>query len=229
MPVYLLSEELIFPPVHLATEEGLLAVGGDLSVERLLLAYRSGIFPWYSEGDPILWWAPDPRLILFLDELKVSKSLNKKIRQGVYQLTLDTSFEQVINACADTRIQNGSGTWITDEMKNAYCRLHERGYAHSVEAWRDGQLVGGLYGVSLGPVFFGESMFSSMSDASKVCLVRLVEIMKAHRFAFIDCQVATDHLQRMGARIIPRRRFMAQLNRAMQHSPGSCNWTVTDP
>lgn len=217
MPVYLLSDKLIFPPVRLATPEGLLAAGGDLSVERLLLAYESGIFPWYSEQDPILWWSPDPRLVLYPDEFKISKSLKKTIRQGIYHVTMDTAFEQVISACAKTRLDDGTGTWITDEMRSAYCRMHGRGFAHSVEAWHDGMLVGGLYGVSLGLVFFGESMFSVMSDASKVCLVYLVQYLKERRFSFIDCQVATDHLRRMGARNVSREAFIDQLNQALQH------------
>lgn len=208
----------------MATEDGLLAVGGDLSVDRLLLAYRSGIFPWYAEGDPILWWSPDPRLVLFLDELNISRSLKKTLRQGVFQITMDAAFEQVISACANTRLENGTGTWITEEMKNAYCRLHELGYAHSVEAWRDGQLAGGLYGVSLGSAFFGESMFSQATNASKVCLAHLVQYLQTHGFAFIDCQVATDHLQRMGARNIPRKAFIEKLNVALRHYSGIFAW-----
>ena len=217
MPVYLLSDKLFFPPVHLASQEGLLAIGGDLSVERLLLAYKSGIFPWYSEEDPILWWSPDPRLVLYPEELNISKSLKKVIRQEIYRITMDTAFEQVISACANTRRDIDAGTWITDEMKGAYCRMHERGYAHSVEAWHEGKLVGGLYGISLGLAFFGESMFSIMSNASKVCLVCLVQFMKERHFTFIDCQVATDHLLRMGARSIPRATFISQLNQSLQH------------
>lgn len=225
MPVYRLSDKLVFPPVHLATREGLLAVGGDLSVERLLLAYKSGIFPWYSEEEPILWWSPDPRLVLYPDEFKASKSLAKTIRQGVYRVTLDTAFEQVISACAQTRLSNGTGTWITEEMKTAYCRLHEHGYAHSVEAWHDNQLTGGLYGISIGHAFFGESMFSAMSNASKVCLVYLIRYLKERRFEFIDCQVSTDHLVRMGARNVSRGIFIAQLHRAVQRPDLIDPWT----
>lgn len=219
MPVYRLSDKLVFPPVRLATQEGLLAVGGDLSVERLLLAYKNGIFPWYSDDDPILWWSPDPRLVLYPDELKISKSLSKTIKRGLYHVTDDTAFEQVINACAQTRLRNGAGTWITSEMKRAYCAMHEMGYAHSVEAWHDEQLVGGLYGISLGRAFFGESMFSSMSDASKICLVHLVRQLKDKSYSLIDCQVTTDHLLRMGARNIPREKFIQQLNQALQPIP----------
>lgn len=224
MPVYRLSDKLVFPPVRLATSEGLLAVGGDLSFERLLLAYQSGIFPWYSEGDPILWWSPDPRLVLYPDELKISKSLMKTIRQRVYRVSLDTDFEQVISACSNTRRAKETGTWITDKMKQAYCNLHERGYAHSVEAWRAGNLVGGLYGVSLGLAFFGESMFSIMSNASKVCLVHLVHFLKERSFSLIDCQVATEHLQSLGARNIPREIFIDQLTQAISHPSGNYSW-----
>jgi leucyl/phenylalanyl-tRNA--protein transferase len=216
MPVYRLSDKLVFPPVHLATREGLLAVGGDLSVERLLLAYKKGIFPWYSDEEPILWWSPDPRLVLYPDEFKASKSLAKIIRQGVYRVTMDTAFEQVISACAQTRLVDGTGTWITKEMKTAYCRLHKLGYAHSVEAWREDQLAGGLYGVSLGRVFFGESMFSAMSNASKVCLVNLIRYLKEQCFDIIDCQVSTEHLLSMGAHNIPRDQFLAQIHRSVQ-------------
>jgi leucyl/phenylalanyl-tRNA--protein transferase len=208
----------------LATHEGLLAVGGDLCVERLLLAYKSGIFPWYSQGEPILWWSPDPRLVLYPDEIKISRSLRKTIRQGRYQITMDTAFDQVITACARSRNDNGTGTWITNEMEEAYCRLHELGYAHSVEAWHQGVLAGGLYGVSLGLAFFGESMFSAMSNASKVCLVHLVQYLRGRRFSFIDCQVATGHLQRMGARNIPREVFIHQLKIALRHSSYDSSW-----
>jgi leucyl/phenylalanyl-tRNA--protein transferase len=225
MPVYRLSDKLAFPPVHLATHEGLLAVGGDLSVERLLLAYKSGIFPWYSDDDPILWWSPDPRLVLYPEEFKISKSLKKTMRQEVFRVTMDTAFEQVIGACAQTpRDDQGSGTWITDEMKAAYCALHERGYTHSVEAWHDHQLVGGLYGVALGRAFFGESMFSAMSDASKVCLAHLVRYLKERNYTLIDCQVATAHLASLGARTIPRETFIAQLENAVRYPSSIGPW-----
>ena len=177
MPVFLLDKDLVFPPPDLADEGGLLAIGGDLSEKRLLLAYRMGIFPWYSEGDPLLWWSPDPRLILLPEEFHVSRRLARVIRQGVFRITMDEAFGSVIRACAETpRHDQGSrgsparpGTWITGEMVEAYCRLHAAGYAHSVECWREDELAGGLYGVSLGNCFFGESMFSRASDASKVC------------------------------------------------------------
>jgi len=225
MPVYRLSDKLAFPPVHLATREGLLAVGGDLSVERLLLAYKNGIFPWYSDDDPILWWSPDPRLVLYPDEFKISKSLKKILRQQIFQVTMDTAFEHVIHACAQTpRDDRGTGTWITAEMKAAYCILHQHGYTHSIEAWHNHQLVGGLYGVALGQAFFGESMFSTMSNASKVCLAHLVHHLKERHFAFIDCQVATAHLSSLGARTIPRKAFITQLQKATQHPSAIGPW-----
>ena len=225
MPVFRLTQQLAFPPPHLATKEGLLAVGGDLHPERLLLAYKQGIFPWYSEGEPILWWSPDPRLVLFPEELNVSRSLRKTIRKSIYTITFDRAFEHVIQACANVRLDKSEGTWITLDMQNAYCRLHELGFAHSVECWHESNLVGGLYGVSLGRVFFGESMFSTMNDASKVCLVSLVAFMLENHFTIIDCQVATDHLIRMGARTIPRRDFLSHLYIAIQYPSISGKWS----
>jgi leucyl/phenylalanyl-tRNA--protein transferase len=215
MPVYLLTDDLIFPPVHLATPEGLLAIGGDLSPERLLLAYQRGIFPWYSEDEPILWWSPDPRLIIYPEELKISRSLKRTIRRGLFRATMDTRFTQVIQACGRTRVRNGQGTWITPEMEKAYIRLHGLGYAHSVEIWYENKLVGGLYGVSLGRCFFGESMFSEVSDASKVALVALRHHLQQHQFDFIDCQMPTDHLIRLGARKIARNDFLAELQSSL--------------
>lgn len=227
MPVFRLTQHLSFPPPHLATKEGLLAVGGDLRPERLLLAYQKGIFPWYSQGEPLLWWSPDPRLVLFPAELKVSRSLRKTIRKSIYTITIDRDFEQVIRSCANVRLDQSEGTWITVEMQEAYCRLHELGYAHSVECWHGSSLVGGLYGVSLGHAFFGESMFSTMSDASKVCLVSLVKVMLENHLAFIDCQVATGHLIRMGARNVPRREFLSYLSKALQYPTVSGKWSMT--
>jgi leucyl/phenylalanyl-tRNA--protein transferase len=224
MPVYLLTDDLIFPPVHLATPEGLLAVGGDLSPERLLLAYQSGIFPWYSEDEPILWWSPDPRLVLYPDELKISRSLRKTIRSGRFRVTMDTSFPQVIQSCGRTRVKNGQGTWITAEMEKAYIRLHRLGYGHSVEVWYGHDLVGGLYGISLGRCFFGESMFSTMNDASKVALVSLRNFIKCNEFEFIDCQMPTDHLIRLGAREIARDDYLSELYRSLQYPPLQGPW-----
>lgn len=215
MPVFTLSKRLAFPPPHLAIKEGLLAVGGDLSPERLLLAYRNGIFPWYSEGEPILWWSPDPRLVLYPEELRISKSLSKLLKRKIFQITFDAAFEAVIQACAEAKRSYGEGTWITAEMKAAYCEIHRQGVAHSVEAWQGEKLVGGLYGISIGRAFFGESMFSRVSNASKVAFVILVENLKRLNFKLIDCQVRTDHLIRFGAREVPRKLFLEQLEKAL--------------
>lgn len=226
MPIYLLSPKLQFPPPHLASSEGLLAVGGDLSTKRLLLAYAMGIFPWYSEGEPIMWWSPDPRLVLYPADLHVSRSLARVIRKATFHITMDTAFTEVIRACSDIRSQSGEGTWIVAEMVEAYCRLHEQGYAHSVEAWLDGRLVGGLYGVSLGRCFFGESMFSRVSNASKVAFVALVRFLRQHRYAFIDCQVNTRHLIRFGAADISRTEFLDQLQLALQPPTMRGRWNT---
>ena len=219
MPVFTLSKRLSFPPPHLAIKEGLLAVGGDLSTERLLLAYRCGIFPWYGPGEPILWWSPDPRLVLYPDELRISRSLRRIIRKNIFHITFDGAFDKVIQACAEAKRSSGEGTWITEEMKKAYFGLHRQGYAHSVEAWQDGQLVGGLYGIGIGRAFFGESMFSRVSNASKVAFVALVENLKRLTFVLIDCQVKTDHLMRFGAREVRRKHFLEQVEKAV--GPGS--------
>jgi len=211
MPVYRLTDELIFPHPSLADPGGLVAVGGDLSPERLLLAYAHGIFPWYSDLSPILWWSPDPRLVLFPGELKISRSLRRVIKKQVFTVTMNSSFGEVIRACAQTRGE----TWITGEMIEAYAALHELGYAHSFESRHEGRLVGGLYGIALGRAFFGESMFSAMSDASKVALVFLVRFLADLGFEFIDCQTTTEHLRRFGAREIPRKEFLDRLGRAL--------------
>ncbi|MFQ5487940.1 MAG: leucyl/phenylalanyl-tRNA--protein transferase [Gammaproteobacteria bacterium] len=203
-----------FPDVSraLADPNGLLAVGGELSPECLVRAYRHGIFPWYSDNQPILWWSPDPRMVLFPDELRISRSLRKTLRRGQYRITLDQAFAQVIEACATQR-QEDEGTWITAEMMAAYCQLHRQGLAHSVETWCDGELAGGLYGVAIGKVFFGESMFHRRRDASKVAFVSLVALLDAWDYGLIDCQVATEHLASLGAREIPRQRFIRLLER----------------
>ncbi len=216
MPVFLLSERHTFPNPRLATNEGLLAIGGDLSMDRLLAAYQNGIFPWFSEGEPILWWSPDPRLVLFPDEFKPSRSLQKTIRRSIFDITLDQAFAEVIRECAQIRVEHQEGTWIVNDMIDAYCHLHDSGLAHSVEAWQAGQLVGGLYGVSLGGCFFGESMFSRVSNASKVAFASLVDYLKSHEFNLIDCQVTTQHLIRLGAREIPRDRFLDLLSDSLQ-------------
>jgi len=216
MPVFLLSDKTTFPPPHLAPKEGLLAVGGDLSQKRLLLAYRMGIFPWFSEGEPILWWSPDPRLVLYPDEFRISKTLNKIIKKDMFHVTMDTAFDRVINACAQIRIEKNEGTWILQEMVEAYCRLHESGYAHSVEAWHQGELAGGLYGVSLGRCFFGESMFTRINNASNVAFAKLIKHLRALAFDIIDCQITTAHLIRFGAREIPRAVFLKQLKKSLK-------------
>jgi leucyl/phenylalanyl-tRNA---protein transferase len=203
-----------FPDPAYALEEpnGLLAVGGDLSPARLLNAYRQGIFPWYSDDQPILWWSPAPRAVLFPEQLHISRSLKKRLRSGAFRVTLDEAFTEVIEACSTAR-GAASGTWITDEMKQAYTRLHRIGFAHSVEVWQADELVGGLYGVSLGKVFFGESMFSRVTDASKLALVHLVRQLMAWEFALIDCQVGSAHLRSLGACEIPRDEFLDLLDR----------------
>lgn len=205
-----------FPPVASALREpdGLLCAGGDLSIARLLEAYRRGIFPWYSVGQPILWWSPDPRAVLFPDELKVSRSLAKTLRNRGFEVTSDRSFAAVMRCCSDSDLRP-EGTWISPAMMSAYQALHDLGYAHSVETWLDGRLVGGLYGVALGRVFFGESMFSLERDASKVALKRLVETCLARGVELIDCQVASQHLASLGAREIPRHEFVARLESAI--------------
>jgi leucyl/phenylalanyl-tRNA--protein transferase len=222
MPVFQLTDDLLFPPPELARDDGLLAVGGDLSEERLLLAYSLGIFPWFAEGDPILWWAPDPRLVLFPADLKISKRLARTIRQNKFTVTMDTAFSAVINNCAHIRIKNGEETWITEDMKEAYCKLHELGYAHSVECWQDNTLVGGIYGIALGAAFFGESMFSKVTDSSKVALVFLAQQLTAWNFDFIDCQVRTKHLVRLGAKEITGESFYALLKKSID-KPGRLN------
>jgi leucyl/phenylalanyl-tRNA--protein transferase len=210
-----------FPPIAAALAEpnGLLAAGGDLSPDRLLAAYRSGIFPWYSEGQPILWWSPDPRMVLYVDEFRVSRSLRKRVRRGEFEVRIDTAFDDVIEACARTPREGQRGTWITPEIVRAYSELHRRGYAHSVESWRDGQLVGGLYGLALGRIFFGESMFARETDASKVALVHLVDNLRSLGVPLVDCQQETGHLAALGARPIPRARFAAHLDQLI-HSIG---------
>ncbi len=208
MPVYRLVEELMFPDPSRASREGLLAVGGDLSPQRLVLAYQLGIFPWYGEAEPIMWWSPDPRCVLFPHEIHISRRLERILKQKPFQLTCNKAFAEVVDACAKVRVDKGEETWLVDEMKSAYRDLHTLGYAHSVEAWHDGVLAGGLYGVALGKFFFGESMFSSQTNASKVILVGLLKHMERQGFILLDCQVPNPHLMSMGARNIPRDEFL---------------------
>lgn len=227
MPVFQLSDNLLFPSPALAREDGLLAVGGDLSVPRLLLAYQQGIFPWYSPGEPILWWSPNPRLVLFPEEFHLARRLARTMRQQIFTITFDTNFTQVIRACSQTRRKESQGTWLDEAMIEAYCQLHDLGYAHSVECWREGNLVGGLYGVSLGTVFFGESMFSLAPDSSKVALAGLVDRLKAWEFELIDCQVGTGHLQRLGAREISGEEFSHRLAQAVARPSRQGKWSAT--
>jgi len=212
------QESVTFPPSHCATAEGLLAVGADLRPETLLAAYRRGIFPWYNPGQPILWWTPDPRAVLYPERLRISRSLRKALADPAWEIRYDSAFRAVMQACAAPR-PTQRGTWIGPDMVQAYGVLHAHGVAHSVEAWRDGVLAGGLYGVALGGAFFGESMFSRVTDASKVALAHLVQHLRAWGYALIDCQVGSDHLRRLGAEDIPRALFEQQLAAALPH-PG---------
>ena len=207
-----------FPPVSSALTEpdGLLCAGGDLRPERILAAYRRGIFPWYAEGQPILWWSPDPRMVLFPHELKVSRSLRKSLRNRGFRITFDTCFDRVVACCAASGGRDFEGTWISPEMRQAYTELHALGHAHSVEAWQGDDLVGGLYGLQLGRIFFGESMFSTAADASKVALYWLVQRLLEDGVELIDCQVASEHLFSLGARLIPRTEFLARLEHGLR-------------
>ena len=221
-----------FPPLSAAraAPPGLLAAGGDLSAGRLLDAYRQGIFPWYSAGQPVLWWNPDPRMVLFPRELKISRSLGKAVRCRDYEMRADTSFRKVMQACAAPR-SGQDGTWITDEMIAAYCALHEQGIAHSVETWIDGKLAGGLYGIALGRMFYGESMFTRAENASKIALVILARQLERWQFGMIDCQVHTRHLASLGARDIPRAEFMRRLRELVNCTDAGCRtrrWTLDD-
>ena len=226
MPVFLLGKELAFPPPQLAERDGLLAFGGDLSPQRLLLAYREGIFPWFSEDTPISWWSPDPRLVLFPEQLRISRSLRKVIRQKRFQVTADRAFRQVIGHCASNPLPGRDSTWITSGMIEAYCRLHELGYAHSLECWKEGELAGGLYGISLGRLFFGESKFSLLANASKVALAKLSEKMIEWEFDLIDCQLPSPHLLRLGAREIPRNEFLQLLKKGLRFEDKVGKWEI---
>ena len=210
MPLFALNTELVFPPVNLAEPDGLLAFGGDLSTERLLLAYRSGIFPWY-EGQHILWWCPNPRFVLYPSELRVSKSMQQTIKRNVFTFTVNKAFPEVIAHCKTISRKDQASTWITEDVREAYTRLHREGYAHSAESWLDGELVGGLYGIRLGRVFFGESMFSKASNASKFAFINYARLLQSEGVALIDCQVYTEHLESLGARMIPREEFVATI------------------
>ena len=225
MPVYRLTDQYVFPDPNDADDSGLLAVGGDLHPKRVLLAYTQGIFPWlHGDEWPMLWFSPDSRMVLLPSDFHVSRSLRKSCNKELYDIRFDTAFEQVMRACSEVYRPHQEGTWVTPEMVEAYCRLHELGFAHSIEAWADGELVGGLYGISLGGVFFGESMFARRSDTSKVAFVHLVQQLQTWAFQLIDCQVYTDHLERFGAKEWPRARFLSTLDRALQMPTRRGHW-----
>lgn len=210
--MYFLSKDLFFPSVDQADVHGLLAVGGDLTPNRLMLAYRNGIFPWFDDDDPILWWSPDPRMVLFLDELVISKSMRNILNRGIFEVTFNKDFRGVITHCRKAKRKGQTGTWITNEIVKAYCELHELGFAQSVEVWQQGQLVGGLYGTDLEHVFSGESMFSTVSNASKVAFIALAQYLKTNNYKLLDCQMHNDHLASLGCREIPRADFLKILN-----------------
>ncbi len=207
MPLYVLDKDLIFPPADLADEDGLLAIGGDLSMERLLEAYRHGIFPWY-ENNYILWWCPDPRFVLFPGELKISNSMKQVIKKEEFEFRINSNFSGVISQCKTISRRGQESTWITEDMRNAYINLHLQGYAHSAETWKNGELAGGLYGIRMGNLFFGESMFSRVSNASKFAFIKYVQQLQSEGVQLIDCQVYTAHLESLGARMIPRKVFL---------------------
>jgi leucyl/phenylalanyl-tRNA---protein transferase len=206
MPLFILDKEISFPPVHLAEPDGLLALGGDLSPTRLLEAYRHGIFPWY-EGPHIMWWCPNPRFVLFPGELKIAKSIKPLLNRNAFEFTINKAFSEVIHYCKNSKRPGQDGTWITDEVEKAYTELHRMGYAHSAEVWQNGELVGGLYGIRLGRVFFGESMFSKESNASRYAFIKYIRILQEEQVEMIDCQVYTDYLESLGARMIPGTEF----------------------
>lgn len=228
MPIYQLDDEIWFPHPELAHEEGILAVGGDLKPKRLLTAYYNGIFPWFSEEEPIIWWSPDPRMVLWPADLKVSKSMRKVIRNGLFNMTVDTAFDKVIQACAEQPRHGQDGTWITDDMQQAYMQLHELGFAHSVEVWQSSELVGGLYGVMVGSVFCGESMFAGVSNASKFGFILLVQALQKAGCTMIDCQTHTDHLASLGAAEIPREEFLNHLEQHNQELVLPGKWVFED-
>ena len=225
MPIYLLNEKIQFPPVDHA-EDGVVAVGGDLSAERLLAAYQHGIFPWFSEGEPIIWHSPDPRFVLMLDDLHISKSMQRVINKNEFSYTLDTDFSFVINACAQAKRTQQDGTWITEEMIDAYCKLHNLGYAHSIEVWKNNKIVGGIYGVSLGKSFFGESMFHTESNASKFAFIKLVEVLKSYDFHFLDAQIHSEHVETLGAKEISRKEFIDKLNKSLENESRIGKWKL---
>jgi leucyl/phenylalanyl-tRNA---protein transferase len=218
MPVFLLDKDLVFPQQQLAEPDGLLAIGGDLCAERLLLAYENGIFPWFSEEEEIMWWCPDPRFVLFPSKIKISKSMKQLLKQNKFSFTINKAFEQVINNCKTAFRGDDTGTWITGEMKAAYINLHQLGYAHSAEVWNEDELAGGLYGIRLGQVFFGESMFSKTSNASKYAFIKYVQQLQLEGVELIDCQVYTGHLESLGAGMIDREDFLLLLHKLLNNN-----------
>lgn len=226
MPVYRIPKELIFPDPELADEDGLLGIEGDLSPQRLLLAYANGIFPWYSKGEPVMWWSPDPRCVLYPERLRVSTSLRQALKKGNYEVRFDTCFADVIRACSTTPRKGQGGTWITKEMQEAYIRLHELGFAHSTEVFMDGELAGGLYGVSVGLTYSGESMFHRRPEASKIALSHLVERLKTWGYPLIDCQVTNKHLLSLGAEEMPRAEFLKQVRKNREKKGRDGAWTM---
>ena len=219
MPVFELSNEVIFPPINLAREDGLLAIGGDLTSERLYHAYKNGIFPWYNLDQPVLWWSPNPRFVLFPEKIKVSKSMRSVMRNKGFIVTYNQDFKEVLNNCQKLHRKGQDGTWITPELKEALFQFHEEGWAHSVEVWQNNQLVGGLYGIAMGNCFFGESMFTTVSNASKVGFISLVEKLKELNFKLIDCQVYTQHLESLGAENVPRKVFSHLIKEQVGENP----------
>lgn len=226
MSIFVLDRQThIFPHPYLADKDGFLAIGGDLSPERLLGAYSAGIFPWYSEDTPILWFSTHPRLVLYPDKLNVSKSMRQLLNRNAFEITIDTCFQNVIEACAKQKRDNQSGTWITSDLKQSFLKLHELGYAHSVEVWEDNVLVGGLYGLSMGKVFYGESMFASKSNASKYGFISLVRLLREKSFTLIDCQQDTPHLRSFGAELITKKSFLTSLKKNIFHKSHIGKWT----
>lgn len=217
MPIYRLSDDLVFPHPSLSEEDGLLAIEGDLSTQRLLLAYSNGIFPWFSDDEPILWWSPDPRFVVYPKDIRISHSMKKSLKKNTYRISFDTCFRDVISYCSNIRKE--TGTWITSEMIEAYCKLHELGFAHSVESWFEDKLVGGLYGISIGKCFFGESMFSTMDNASKTAFITLSKVLEEKGFLMIDCQVYTSHLESLGAVNVSRDNFLELLKKGISMHP----------
>ena len=225
MAYYFLNEDLYFPPVSQTNRDGVLAIGGDLSVDRLLLAYYSGVFPWFSEGEPIIWWSPDPRFVLYPADLKVSKSMKQILKKNEFEVTFDKDFLAVISNCQQKKRKGQFGTWITEDIITAYNNLHKEGIAHSVEVWKEGKLVGGLYGIALGNCFFGESMFAHVSNASKVGFITLVQKLTEKNIHLIDCQIHTEHLESLGGAFVSRKKFIKEVEENSKNDNLKGNWS----